>query len=260
MANIELIGNQYMNVPYVDLPKVGGGTARFWEEVLKMGVIRNDAELVKTWSHDSLFVTDDNGTIPAYTTSATTLVASSNIGTTYTVDMTNYDYFVLIRGLTIPVYNTSTPAKSRNEYAVMSAAYELVNYPANTYTSLVGNKTYASNFPIISSSYASYCMLYWSSATAVKLYNATSYGVAQTVAAPSISGSTLTVQSPTLKIRGSSTYLTSGVWGTITDIRWQYIIECYRAPKGHLNLNGWGLLQQGLHIVDCAESTNHKLT
>lgn len=260
MANIELIGNQYMNVPYVDLPKVGGGTARFWEEVLQMGVMRNDAELVKTWTHDSLFVTDDQGTIPAYTTSATTLTAAASLGTTYTVDTANYDYFILIRGLTIPVYNTSTPAKGRNEYAVMSAAYELVNYPASTFTSLVGNKSYASDFPLVTTAYAAYCLLYWSTASAVKVMNGTSYGVAQTVAAPSISGSTLTVQSPTLKIRGSTTYLTSAVWGTMTDIRWQYIIECYRAPKNHLNLNGWGLLQQGLHIVGCAKSTNHKLT
>lgn len=260
MADILLKGTTYNNVPYVDLPDTSQGTARFWEEALKMGVMRNDAELVKTWTHDALFVTDESGTIPAYTTSATTLVEAANLGTTYTVDTANYDYFILERCLTIPVYNTSTPAKGRNEYAVMSAAYELVNYPASTFTSLVGNKTYASAFPIISTLYAAYCMLYWSSASAVKLMTGNSYGVAQTAADPSLSGSTLTVQSPTLKIRGSSTYLTSGVWGTMTDIRWQYIIECYRAPKSSLNLDGWGLIQQGLHIVDCAKSNTHKLT
>lgn len=227
--------------------------------ILKMGALRPDAELVKTWSHDSLFVTDDEGAIPAYTTTATTLTASASLETTYTVDLANYDYFVLIRGLTIPFYNTSTPAKGRNEYAVMSAAYELVNYPASTFTSLVGDKTYSSDFPLVTTAYAAYCLLYWSSGSAVKLMNGTSYGVAQTVAAPSISGSTLTVQSPALKIRGSTTYLTSTVWGTMTDIRWQYIIELYRAPKSNMNIDGWGLVQQGLHVVDCAESNTHKL-
>ena len=47
MANIELQGNQYLNVPYVDLPTTDQSTARFWEDVLKMGTMRNDAELVQ---------------------------------------------------------------------------------------------------------------------------------------------------------------------------------------------------------------------
>ena len=37
--------------------------------------------------------------------------------------------------------------------------------------------------------------------------------------------------------------MTSGAWGTMTDIREQYVIEVYRAPKttSQISLNGWQL-------------------
>lgn len=259
MADIVLQGNTYQNVPYVDLPKSPSGTARFWYG-LKMGVLRNDAELVKTWSNDSLIVHDDSVTLPAYATSATTIVASSALSTTYTLDYANYDYYILYRALAIPVYSTSTPAKTRNEYAMLSGAYEVVSYPASTFKSLVGNKTYATRSGTTQAVGANYRMLYWSSTSAVTVYTATTYGISQVIVAPSISSGVVTANSPTLQFRGSSTYLTQAVYNTITDIRRQFIIEIWRTKKGDMNLDGWGIQQQGLHIVDCANSANHTLT
>ena len=46
----------------------------------------------------------------------------------------------------------------------------------------------------------------------------------------------------------------------MTDIRYQWIIQVYRAPKGNLNIDGWGQRQQILHIVDCVENNNMTLT
>lgn len=259
MADIVLQGNTYQNVPYVDLPKTPSGTARFWEG-LKMGVLRNDAELVKTWSHDSLIVTDDSVTLPAYATSATTIVASEALSGTYTLDYANYDYYILIRALAIPVYNTATPAKTRNEYAMLSGAYEVVSYPASTFKSLVGNKEYATRSGTTQAAGANYRMLYWSSASAVSVYTSTTYGICQVIVAPSISSGVVTANSPTLQFRGNSTYLTQAVYNTITDIRRQFVIEIWRTKKGDMNLDGWGIQQQGLHIVDCINSASHNLT
>lgn len=260
MANIELQGNQYLNVPYVDLPTTDQSTARFWEDILKMGVLRNDAELVQTWSKDSLFVTDDGGTIPAYTTTATTLVASGDLTPTYTVSFATYNYYVLVRALTIPIYNTSTKSAGRPDYSILYGAYELVEFPASTFKSLDGSKSYASRTFSTTATGSGNRMPYWTSATAISVYSSTTYGINQVIAAPGVSSSTFTVRNPSLQIRGSTTYLTSAVWATLTDIRVQYIIEMYRVPKGHLNLNGWGLYQQGQHVIDCATSANHKLT
>ena len=257
MANIDFYGN-WLNVPYVDLPKVGGGTARFWEG-LKMGVLRDDAELVKTWSSDSLIVHDDSVTLPAYATSATTIVASAALSGTYTLDYGNYDYFLLVRALAIPAYNTATPAKSRNEYAFLSGTYEITAFPAGTFKSLVGNKSNGSRSVTLSVG-ALYRMLYWSSTSAVAAYTTTNYGITQVIVAPSVSGTTLTVNSPTLQFRGHSTYLTQAVYESITDIRRQFVLELYRAKKADMNLDGWGIRQQAMHIVDCIDSNSHTLT
>lgn len=255
MANIELKGNQYQNVPYVDLPTTESGTARFWEDILKMGVLRNDAELVQTWSKDSMFVADDGGTIPAYSTSAQTLAASAALTPTYTIDTANYNYFFLERALTTPVYSTATPAKGRNEYQFMAGIAELIEYPANSFVAASGKK-YASRIANIGS-IGHHRLLYWSSASAVAVYTGSTYGVAQAFVAPtiaSVTSSVLTAHSPTLQMRGNATYLTSAVWNTITDLRVQYIIELYRVPKSHLNLDGWGMFQQGSHILDCVSN------
>ena len=255
MANIELQGNQYLNVPYVDLPTTDQSTARFWEDVLKMGTMRNDAELVQTWSQDAMF----GGTIPAYSTSAQTLIAGANLTPTASLALADYNYYVLIRALTIPSYNTAVIEKSRNEYSVTSSMYEIVEIPAGTFKTLDGSKTYNTRSTNILSAGAAYRMLYWSSATAVALYTST-YGVYQSPTAPTIASLTLTIKNPSLQMRGSTSYLTQSVWGTITDIRYQYVIELYRAPKGNLNLNGWGMYTQAMHIVDCVNTANHKLT
>ena len=258
MANIDFYGT-WLNVPYIDLPKVGGGTARFWDGI-KMGVLRDDAELVQTWSNDSLAVHDDGVTLPAYATSATTIKAYSNLTPTYTLDYTNYDYYMLVRALTIPVYSNSTPVKTQNEYAFLSGAYEITAFPANTFKSLDGSKSYATRSAMTLVTGALYRLIYWSSTTAISAYTSSSYGVQQVITAPSVSGTKLTARTPALQFRGNDTYLTQAVYESITDIRRQFILQLYRAKKGDMNLDGWGIMQQGMHIVDCVDSNSHTLT
>ena len=64
---------------------------------LKMGVIRPDAELINTWSYDKLWVEDDLGTIPAYTTTSTTLQASVELTPTVSLELDDYRYFILCK-------------------------------------------------------------------------------------------------------------------------------------------------------------------
>ena len=232
---------------------------------LKRGVLRPDAELVKTWSHDSLFVTDDEGTISAYSTTAKTLHTGAAITPTQSLSLANYRYFVLVRCLTIPVYNTNTKQAGRPDYSVTSGLYEIAEVDASTFTSLDGAKTYATRYTTVYAAGAGYRMPYWTSATGFGVYTASSYGVHQTLVAPTISSSTsatptLTVKDPNLVIRGSTTYLTSATWGTLTDIRRQYVIELYRISKANDTLTGWGVWSQMLHIRDCVNTTNHNLT
>ena len=91
------------------------------------------------------------------------------------------------------------------------------------------------------------------------IYTATTYTASQVASAPTVSSGTLTCIAPSLQMRGSTTYFTSSAWGKITDIRRQYVIEVYKAPKNHLNIDGWGTYQHMLKIAACVNGTTNKL-
>lgn len=256
--------------PYTALKNDGTlitGTAASGVATLKMGVVRPDAELVQTWS-DDYYVNEDKGvTIPAYSTTATTLVAAAELTSTATLSNANYRYYVLERFLTIPEYSITTKGAGREEYHWSSYCYEIVNILGGEIPALVDSTTYASRNVAVFVAGAQIRQLYWSSATALALYTATTYGVAQVVTAPSISGATaasptLTITAPSCTIRGSTTYLSSTYYNAINDIRCQYVIELYRVPRDTNNygIDGWGVHSQTVHVLDCIKSSTHKLT
>lgn len=231
---------------------------------LTMGTIRPDAELVTNFTYDRLWVNEDAKTIPAYTTQSTTIYTAAALTPTVALNLDNYNYYILFRCLTTPIYNDTTKSAARQDYSMTSAAYEIVDIPANTIQSISGTK-FGTRASGVFATGAAYRMPYWSNATTIKLSTASSYGVHQTVAAPTLSSASsatpnLTIKSPNLIIRGSSTYFSSTHWEKMTDIRRQYVIEVYRSPKIGLNLNGWGIQSQLFYINNCAQSATHKLT
>ena len=161
-----------------------------------------------------------------------------------------YDYYVLERILTIPKYSVTSVAKGREEYQFSSYLYEIVNIPANTFVTTRN---------AVVQGMSAIRLLYWSSGSALSVYTSTSYGLAQPVTAPAISSSTLTIKTPTLTFRGHSSYLNSTYYGYVTDVRLQYVIDVYRAPKSNLNIDGWGSEQQSKYILNCINNNNQKL-
>jgi hypothetical protein len=101
---------------------------------------------------------------------------------------------------------------------------------------------------------------YWSTATTASAYTSASYGCYQSVTAPSYSGTTLTLKTPVLNIRGSTTYYTQTYWEATTDIRYQYKIEVYRTPKTGDLSGRWGAASQWEHIMNDVYSNTHTLT
>lgn len=227
-------------------------------------VLRPDAELVQTYTLDSLVVTDEGVTLPSYTTTATTTIAAANLSPTVSLNLSNYDYFIRERFLTIPVYSSTTKAKGYNDYSLGSCFYEVLNLPTSFWLRTDGTYHTARVNGVISAG-ATYRLLYWSSATATAVYTSSGYGCHQVVAAPTLSSATsltpaLTVKAPSLYFRGSTTYFTSATWANITDIRRQYIIQVYRAPKGNANIDGWGGDQQIKSIMSDIVNNNFTLT
>ena len=226
---------------------------------LKPTVLRPDAQLVQSYTFDQWAVDDLELTIPAYTTTAQSLKATSNLSPTITVDATTETFFVVEKFLTIPEYSITTKAKGRQEYTYCVYFYELARVPANTVYSIdrTGSVTSATN---IIATMSTYRELYWSTASALTLYGSNGYGCYQTPTAPTFSGSTLTIKAPVLGVRGSTSYFTSTFMNALTDIRYQYIIDVYKAPKEALGIDGWITNEAVNHILECANSTTHKLT
>lgn len=265
MANITLMGASYMDVPAVTLPQTGGGTVTFYENGggtanLVPYAIRPDAELIQTYTYDKYAEADEGWTIPAYSTSAQTLKAAANLSPTVSVDLTNYRYYVVERFLSIPEYSVGTKAKGRAEYTFCSYMYEIARVAANEIATLVDPTKKITSVQNLVATNSLFRMLYWSSASAIALYSSNGYGVYQTPSAPSVSGSTMTLKAPAYALRGSTTYFTSTYMNALTDIRYQYVIEVYRAPLDNLNIDGWGQEQTIQHLIDCINRDDHTLT
>lgn len=230
---------------------------------LQMGVIRPDAELISTFSYDKLWAEDDKQNIPAYTTTATTFYTGAALSPVIALSLGSYKYYVLIRCLTIPIYNTATNEKGRFDYSMTMAAYEIFDIVGNTIQTTTGTKISSRNNVVVSAG-ATYRGIYWTSNAAAALSTSSGYGLHQTVAAPALSSSTsaspnLTIKDPNLYVRGSDTYFSSSAWAKMTDIRRQYVINVYRVPVGN-DIKGWMLYSQFDHIVDCVNNHNFKLT
>ena len=199
--------------------------------------------------------------IPAYTTTATTLVASADLSPTITLDYSTYNYYILERCLTIPTYSISTKAKGRVEYHAVSKAYEVTEVPADNFITLIdSNVKLTSRSVTLTDAGVFHRLYYWSNGTTTVAYSSSSYGTYQAVVAPTISSGILTLKTPTFGIRGHTTYFTSTFFNAVTELRYQYVIEVYRAPKANLNLDGWGLTTQLMKVIDCVNNNNCTLT
>lgn len=231
------------------------------EPVLVPYAIRPDAEHLGHYSYDKYIVADEGLTIPAYTTSQKIIKSSWSLSPTITgVNLTNYRYFIVVRSLTIPEYSITTLAKGRSEYQWSSYIYEYTHADANVFSTLIDPNKKITSVSNMTATNTLYRELYWTSATAITLYASNSYGVFQIPAAPSVSGSTMTVKAPSLATRGHTTYFTNTFMSALTDIRYQFAIDVYRVPADSLNVVGWEQDQTLQHMIECINTTDHKLT
>ena len=137
------------------------------------------------------------------------------------LDLINYDYFLLIRGLAIPIYNTNTKEKGRTVYTTFSGGYEIINTEANMFYD--GSKYYNKNVVTANGLASAIRNCYWSSATAVSVssgYGPYLYLTAPAFSSTTVTNPTLTIKSPAFYIRGSTSIFTSSAWSKVTDIRY----------------------------------------
>lgn len=232
----------------------GGGTT------LKDFVIRPDAVLVQTWSDDKLAIHDSGITKPSYSTTAQTIKTFTS--DTVTIDRNNYEYMLIYRCITYPIYTSGTnKGAGRHDYTCYLTAYEISRSPS-VVKSLDGTKTWTTAINRVSVALTNGITGYWSSATSFKAASYQNYGCYQTVSTnPSATDTALTVTQPTWYMRGSTTYLNSTYWNAISDIRYQKKIELYRVPiPSTLNTTGWTQYQTLCHLVDDINTNGGTLT
>ena len=242
-------------------PDGGGGSGG--STTLKMGVLRPDATLVEKWTYDKLIVEEAGVTLPSYSTSAQTLISNAALDEV-DVDFDSYDYMVLYRYIAVPTYSQGTGyGKGRFAYFFGSRCDELSDVPGNL---LSDNGVYHTTRSgvVAPSNHFKYC--YWSSASSfVAASNlSTVYGiyVTQTNANYSTLSSPTYIRpsSPALIIRPNASYLAQTYFEAITDIRFQYVVELWRAPRNNLNIDGFGVDSQLSHVISCLQSSTGTLT
>lgn len=227
----------------------GGGTF-----VPKMGVIRPDATLVKSWTYDKQLVRDESVTIPAYSTSAKTLLSSQSL--TQSVDTSSYDYFIFVAGLITPIYNTAAVAKGRLEHWMGVSVFEYTNTDKSLFVASTG-KNIASN---TASTVAMYSrrLFYWSSGTSYTQTSSSSYvsyGVYfNGTHNMSISNGTLTVSISQVSMRGNASYFSQTYWEAMTDARVQYIAAIYSVPRTTADTSGWSVNMLTNHLGNAANN------
>lgn len=264
MSSIIIAGNTYPDVPSIVVPKSGGGYATYSEggggqTSLIPGVMRSDAELWKSDTYDKYIHADEAVTIPAYTTTSTTLKASESVN--YTIDPTTYDYIVAVSYICIPEYSITTTGKGRFEYQCGGQLYELVYYPARTLYTLVNDtKAVTSTVSKLLTYGINAYSCYWTSATGVSALNGNSYGASMQPQTPTISGTTLTVKTPIMRVTGSSSYFSQTYWDAMTDIRYQYRCDLYRVTRDDQTVKAYAINSLSWHTFDCVMSASHTLT
>lgn len=228
-------------------------------------VNRPNSELIWTYEYDHWVVDEKIASLPTYKTTATTVISAANLTPVVPLSFADYDYFVLVRGIAIPSYEGSTRAKGYQEYSITAGGYEITEIPAGKWVKLDGTVAYSSRNNTVYAAGLMYKELYYTSASALTVYAASTYGIHQVCTAPSLSSGTaaspnLTIKTPTLYMRGSATYLNSTAWGDLVDVRRQFRIEVYRSEKQDLNYDGWTISQQAWHILDDVAKPSHNLT
>lgn len=227
---------------------------------LKRGVLRHDAELIHTVSYDAMLVADEGNTIPAYT-STETMVRDAERIIDMTVDVEAYDYLLVERALTIPIYSVSPYQKPYwHEYHIVCGIYEFMIREKNLFKAISSDDT---NTNLASNTYSitGNSILSWGKAgTDFVINGSAAYGLRQVLQTPSLTtAGLLRANNPRVYIRGAASSFPQACWEDVEDARLQYVFDVYRIPKGRLNLDGWAYKQAVEFCAECVNSADHKL-
>lgn len=229
---------------------------------IQFSAIRPDAELVQRYSVDRLLVADDGVTLPEAPTAAKVDLVASQSLPDITTDLTNYKYFVNQRAIAYPIYSSTEISRGRFEYSVCESCYEGLSFDSGEFVSLVDSeKNYANGVYVFVGS-SQYRGVYFTAATGtIGVYTSSTYGLYVVFSTPALTSSVIRLSTPSLSVRCQANIYDEPFWDSTTDIRYQYIIEVWRAPRGtDRDMDGWSNTMQMERSLGCVLSQSHTLT
>lgn len=210
--DISIAGANYSAVPSIIVPQQGGGEAQFYAMNGAMDWLGKNAELFKPnfyLNEFTLYDTAFNGWTPS--TTAKDILATATAGT-FSANLTDYEYYIVWKCGVDPVY-TGTP--TLKAHTLLTRAYEVqqiykrpsnwANITADNFNGNVCGTMITQNF-----------LRYYGSTTGTVTYSwNVSYGFYYTLTASTFSSSTsdtptVTVKTPKLSARCSTTYMSTG--------------------------------------------------
>lgn len=235
MANIDFFGT-WNDVPYVDLPAVGGGSARLYDMSPTYAWMGLMPELVDTWATETPL--SETGYASWTPSSTATNVQASTTHNTFTADLTNNEYCVEYLWEIDYVFPSGTTKKGLPVKSYGSQYYFVFRRPSTTASMTAGTSPYNASIYLSTSTY--FVEHYNSSGTLTNT-NAPSYGiwVYYSGTGPSLSSTssttpTLTLKNPVIRASCSSTYFSTANAGIIDQDNTIIKVRCntYRVNAG----------------------------
>lgn len=213
-------------------------------------------EIAEVINYDKLLVQDEGITLPSYTTSEVSLIASE-YQEAITLDFDHYNYCVAAVGLAYPIYDNFPDQASKHEFSFSAGTTDILNIPAGTITSQSG-RTYDNAIRTSWNNSARVYSVYHLSSSSMATSN--SVGAFVKIANPNFSGDKLKLSTPSLCVKGSATVYKSEAWSATTDIRYQYKVYLFR--QGIDSPNAVMMSISGLlcHAANCYSTPLHTLT
>ena len=246
MAEITLLGASYSAVPAIDLPKTGGGTVRFYED--GWNPLGEGAELIQTYDMGTkkLSATGFNTWTP--TTTATSIQATSNLGTITSPALDTYEYVIK----TVFESNTAYASDNTLVAAVVRQIFEIVQIVHRKPSNLTNMISSTDNYNYCATMYTAPWMEYYNTSGTHTMTWTGSYGIypaatAATFSSTSSLNPTITIKAPTYNARCYKSYFKEAMASAVD--KEASTIKCkvyvYRIKK-----NGSTLMSMYGEIVD----------
>lgn len=234
--DITIAGGNFSAVPSIIVPQTGGGNAQFYAMNAEMDWLGRGAECIDNAVYsksDTLANTSFATWTPS--TTATTIVATT-APKTFAADLANYEYYLVWECKCDMDYTDANPTLKAHFLFSRCYMVQQITKRPSTFVNIQ-----ASNFDgnACTSLYTSNFLRYYGTTTGTVTYSwGTSYGIYFGAAAATFSSSTsntptVTIKTPTVSARCSTTYFSTGNAAKVNQEKstWSISGKLYRVKK-----------------------------